>query len=205
MNTLQNISNGYNCTGTRSFAKKISLEEYENQSSELTKKMLLDLNESVRADPQTAKGSKFFSNKENILRGLPIYEGKHKRFVYEDETLVGEDAVEDSRIRVGLSGDTLILEEQEENEEGVLSEAGCAVVGICGSEDLQFTEDDEDSLYEDEECVYSLEEEEDSLAEEETETLKNFILSKTLQSLHMNDISPEIENSHVRFNDENED
>lgn len=71
---IQDISN------TPCFARRVSKEEYDRQTVNLTTKMIEDLNEEVRKNPEIAKGSKFFQDENNILKGLPCFQGKHTRF-----------------------------------------------------------------------------------------------------------------------------
>ncbi|KAK3265151.1 hypothetical protein CYMTET_26149 [Cymbomonas tetramitiformis] len=69
------------------FAKRISKSDFEKQSLDVTTKMIQELNEQVRKNPSVAKGSKFFANKENIVKGLPVFQGKHSRFEYDSDEI----------------------------------------------------------------------------------------------------------------------
>lgn len=73
------------------YAQQISQQEYERQALEYTTAMVEALNADVRMQPEIGAKSAFFQDEENVKRGLPVFQGKHTRFVYddEDEEIVG--------------------------------------------------------------------------------------------------------------------
>lgn len=66
-------------------AEQISAAEYERQAAEYTSEMVEQLNAAVRAQPALGARSGFFQDPANVARGLPVFQGKHTRFVYDDE------------------------------------------------------------------------------------------------------------------------
>ncbi|GMF58383.1 unnamed protein product [Phytophthora fragariaefolia] len=66
-------------------AQRISADEYERQAVEFTTQEVQRLNAAVRAQPELGARSEFFQHEENVQRGLPVFQGKHTRFVYDDE------------------------------------------------------------------------------------------------------------------------
>lgn len=73
------------------YTQQISQEEYDRQALEYTTAMVEALNADVRMQPEIGAKSAFFQDEENVKRGLPIFQGKHTRFVYDDddEEIVG--------------------------------------------------------------------------------------------------------------------
>ncbi|EGZ04849.1 hypothetical protein PHYSODRAFT_249774 [Phytophthora sojae] len=67
------------------FAQQISAAEYERQAVEFTTQEVERLNAAVRAQPELGARSEFFQDEENVAKGLPVFQGKHTRFVYDDE------------------------------------------------------------------------------------------------------------------------
>jgi hypothetical protein len=67
------------------FAQQISAQEFKQQAVEFTTQEVERLNAAVRADPQLGARSEFFQSEENVAKGLPVFQGTHTRFVYDDE------------------------------------------------------------------------------------------------------------------------
>ncbi|KAE9011554.1 hypothetical protein PF005_g18611 [Phytophthora fragariae] len=67
------------------FAQQVSAAEYERQAVEFTTQEVERLNAAVRAQPALGARSEFFQDEENVAKGLPVFQGKHTRFVYDDE------------------------------------------------------------------------------------------------------------------------
>lgn len=72
-------------TNTSGAAQQISLEEYERQAVEYTTQQVQQLNANVRQQPALGAKSTFFQSEKNIEQGIPVFQGKHTRFVYDDE------------------------------------------------------------------------------------------------------------------------
>ena len=67
------------------YADRISTQEYDRQAAEYTAQMVEQLNQDVRAQPSIGSKSTFFQDPENRKKGLPVFQGKHTRFVYDQE------------------------------------------------------------------------------------------------------------------------
>ncbi|KUF76326.1 hypothetical protein AM587_10001682 [Phytophthora nicotianae] len=67
------------------YAQQISAAEFERQAVEFTTQEVERLNAAVRAQPEIGARSEFFQDEENVAKGLPVFQGKHTRFVYDDE------------------------------------------------------------------------------------------------------------------------
>jgi hypothetical protein len=114
----------------QSMAVKMSAEEYAQQSAEYTAKMLADLNAKVKANPEIADKSTFFQCEENILKGLPVFQGEKTTFVYDDadalvETVVQQSVTVEPAVVESMDeeqhddeNDEEEQEEQEQDEEG---------------------------------------------------------------------------------------
>ncbi|CAH0488554.1 unnamed protein product [Peronospora farinosa] len=72
-------------TSPAQFAEQISTAEFERQAVEYTTQEVQRLNTAVRAQPEIGARSEFFQHKENVIKGLPVFQGKHTRFVYDNE------------------------------------------------------------------------------------------------------------------------
>jgi hypothetical protein len=66
-------------------AERISAAEFERQAAEYTGEAVEQLNAAVRAQPALGARSGFFQDPANVARGLPVFQGKHTRFVYDDD------------------------------------------------------------------------------------------------------------------------
>ncbi|KAJ0401624.1 hypothetical protein P43SY_006003 [Pythium insidiosum] len=106
------------------FAQRISADEYERQAVEYTTAMVEQLNAAVREDPSIASQSSFFQDPLNVKRGLPVFQGKHTRFVYDDEEeeiVAAVDATEHPapgpRVRTVADLPDMSDEEEEDEEE----------------------------------------------------------------------------------------
>ncbi|KAL4151214.1 hypothetical protein PRNP1_008231 [Phytophthora ramorum] len=108
------------------FAQQISAADYERQAVEYTTQQVAQLNAAVRAQPEIGARSEFFQNEENVAKGLPVFQGTHTRFVYdEDEEIVAAVDVTQEALSHGpvvrtvaeLDEDVDDEEEEEEEEE----------------------------------------------------------------------------------------
>jgi hypothetical protein len=72
------------------FAQRVTQDEYDRQAVDYTTAMVEQLNAAVRAQPSLGEMSAFFQDPENVQKGLPVFQGKHTRFVYDsdDEEIV---------------------------------------------------------------------------------------------------------------------
>ncbi|TMW64418.1 hypothetical protein Poli38472_013040 [Pythium oligandrum] len=70
---------------TPAYAQQISQAEYDRQTVEYTTAAIEQLNEDVRNQPSVGAKSRFFQDPANVQKGLPVFQGKHTRFVYDDE------------------------------------------------------------------------------------------------------------------------
>lgn len=108
-------------------AERISAAEFERQANEYTLEAVQQLNAAVRAAPEIGARSDFFANPENVEQGLPVFQGKHTRFVYDEdeEEIVGAVDVTEQALASGprvrtvaeLDADIEDAEEAEEEEE----------------------------------------------------------------------------------------
>ncbi|CAI5717988.1 unnamed protein product [Hyaloperonospora brassicae] len=73
------------------FAERIPATEFERQAVEVTAREVARLNAAVRARPAIGARSTFFQDEQNVARGLPVFQGTHTRFVYDEEA--GEEIV----------------------------------------------------------------------------------------------------------------
>ncbi|CAI5717967.1 unnamed protein product [Hyaloperonospora brassicae] len=126
------------------FAERIPATEFERQAVEVTAREVARLNAAVRARPAIGARSTFFQDEQNVARGLPVFQGTHTRFVYDEEAGeeivavvdVTREALEDGPVvRTVAELDVDIGEEEEEEEErtGELdavcsADEGCAMV-----------------------------------------------------------------------------
>ncbi|POM80382.1 hypothetical protein PHPALM_1787 [Phytophthora palmivora] len=109
------------------FAQQISAAEYERQAVEFTTQEVERLNAAVRAQPALGARSEFFQDEENVAKGLPVFQGKHTRFVYDDEEEeivaavdVTQEALDNGPVvRTVAELDEDIDSEEEEEEEGL--------------------------------------------------------------------------------------
>ncbi|OWZ01836.1 hypothetical protein PHMEG_00026710 [Phytophthora megakarya] len=113
------------------FAQQISAAEYERQAVAFTTQEVERLNAAVRAQPEIGARSEFFQDEENVAKGLPVFQGKHTRFVYdnEDEEIVAavdvtQEALSNGPVvRTVAELDEDVEEEQEEEYEEEQDEA----------------------------------------------------------------------------------
>ncbi|GLE00687.1 hypothetical protein PINS_up009475 [Pythium insidiosum] len=106
------------------FAQRITTEEYDRQAVEYTTAMVEQLNAAVRENPSIASQSNYFQDPQNVKRGLPVFQGKHTRFVYDDdeeEIVAAVDATEHPapgpRVRTVADLPDMSDEEDEEEDE----------------------------------------------------------------------------------------
>ncbi|KAK1928598.1 hypothetical protein P3T76_015899 [Phytophthora citrophthora] len=109
------------------YTQQISAVEYERQAVEFTTQEVERLNAAVRAQPELGARSEFFQDEENMAKGLPVFQGKHTRFVYDDEEeeiVAAVDVTQESlnngplvRTVAELDEDVDGEEEEEEEEE----------------------------------------------------------------------------------------
>ncbi|EEY69112.1 uncharacterized protein PITG_05297 [Phytophthora infestans T30-4] len=67
------------------YAQQISAADFDRQAVEYTTQEVERLNAAVRAQPELGARSEFFQDEANVAKGLPVFQGKHTRFVYDDE------------------------------------------------------------------------------------------------------------------------
>lgn len=111
-------------------AQQISRDEYERQAVEYTTQQVEQLNADVRAQPAIGARSAFFQSAKNIEQGIPVFQGKHTRFVYDDDEEEIVDAVDVTQEAISAGpyvrtvedlehdGDDEEEEEEEAGEEG---------------------------------------------------------------------------------------
>ncbi|GMF26588.1 unnamed protein product [Phytophthora lilii] len=109
------------------YAQQISAAEFERQAVEFTTQEVERLNAAVRAQPELGARSEFFQDEENVTKGLPVFQGKHTRFVYdeeEEEIVAAVDVTQEAlnsgpvvRTVAQLDADLDDEEEEEEEEE----------------------------------------------------------------------------------------
>ena len=73
------------------FAERIPVTEFERQAVDVTTREVARLNAAVRARPAIGARSTFFQDEQNVARGLPVFQGTHTRFVYDEGA--GEEIV----------------------------------------------------------------------------------------------------------------
>lgn len=125
-------------TNTSGAAQQISINEYERQAVEYTTQQVQQLNTNVRQQPALGAKSTFFQSEKNIEQGIPVFQGKHTRFVYDDDEEEIVDVVD------------------------VTQEAISAGPYVRTVQDLE--KDGEDDDEEEEEGDYGAEEEDDAVA-----------------------------------------
>ncbi|KAF1326743.1 hypothetical protein FI667_g8207, partial [Globisporangium splendens] len=101
---------------TKGAAQQISTSEYEREAVEYTTQMVEQLNATVRRDPSIGAKSTFFQDAKNLEQGIPVFQGKHTRFVYDDEEEEIVDAVDVTREAIE-AGPYVRTVEDLENEE----------------------------------------------------------------------------------------
>ncbi|KAG7395964.1 hypothetical protein PHYBOEH_002949 [Phytophthora boehmeriae] len=107
------------------FAQQISAAEFERQATEFTTQEVERLNAAVRAQPELGARSEFFQDEENVAKGLPVFQGKHTRFVYDDdeeEIVAAVDVTQEALnsgpvVRTVAELDEDLDEEEEEEDE----------------------------------------------------------------------------------------
>ncbi|KAG1687011.1 hypothetical protein DVH05_005751 [Phytophthora capsici] len=107
------------------YTQQISAAEYERQAVEFTTQEVERLNAAVRAQPEIGARSEFFQDEENVAKGLPVFQGKHTRFVYDDdeeEIVAAVDVTQEALnsgpvVRTVAELDEDIEEEEEDYEE----------------------------------------------------------------------------------------
>ncbi|CAH0481166.1 unnamed protein product [Peronospora belbahrii] len=107
------------------FAQQISTAEFDREAVEYTIQEVQRLNVSVRVEPEIGARSKFFQHEKNVVKGLPIFQGKHTRFVYdeeEEEIVTAVDVTQEALnsgpvVRTVAELDEDVEEEGEEEEE----------------------------------------------------------------------------------------
>ncbi|RLN85091.1 hypothetical protein BBJ28_00026338 [Nothophytophthora sp. Chile5] len=107
------------------FAQQISAAEFERQAVAFTTQAVERLNADVRATPAIGARSEFFQDEANVARGLPVFQGKHTRFVYdeeEDDIVAAVDVTQEALqngpvVRTVAELDADLEEEEEEEEE----------------------------------------------------------------------------------------
>ncbi|CAI5746641.1 unnamed protein product [Peronospora destructor] len=109
------------------FVQQISAAEFERQAVEYTTKEVQRLNTAVRAQSEIGARSEFFQHKQNVAKGLPVFQGKHTRFVYdneEEEIVAAVDVTQEALtngpvMRTVAELDEDVDEEEEEEDEAV--------------------------------------------------------------------------------------
>ncbi|RMX68619.1 hypothetical protein DD238_002922 [Peronospora effusa] len=102
------------------FAEQISTAEFERQAVEYTTQEVQRLNTAVRAQPEIGARSEFFQHKENVIKGLPVFQGKHTRFVYdneEEEIVAAVDVTQEALTNGPVVRTVAELDEEEEDED----------------------------------------------------------------------------------------
>ncbi|KAG3196227.1 hypothetical protein PC128_g7820 [Phytophthora cactorum] len=103
------------------YAQQISAAEFERQAVEFTTQEVERLNAAVRAQPEIGARSEFFQDKENVAKGLPVFQGKHTRFVYdeeEEEIVAAVDVTEEALNNGPVVRTVAELDEDVDSEEG---------------------------------------------------------------------------------------
>ncbi|RLN31738.1 hypothetical protein BBJ28_00026346 [Nothophytophthora sp. Chile5] len=107
------------------FAQQISAAEFERQAVDFTTQAVERLNADVRATPAIGARSEFFQDEANVARGLPVFQGKHTRFVYdeeEDDIVAAVDVTQEALqsgpvVRTVAELDADLEEEEDDDEE----------------------------------------------------------------------------------------
>ncbi|CEG35161.1 uncharacterized protein PHALS_13914 [Plasmopara halstedii] len=103
---------------TKQYAQQISTSEYNRQAVEFTTQEVERLNAAVRAQPKLGARSEFFQDEENVVKGLPVFQGKHIRFLYDEEEIVAAVDVTLEALNNGPVVRTVAeLDENVDNEE----------------------------------------------------------------------------------------
>lgn len=98
----------------------ISRDEFERQALEFTTQQVHQLNAAVRLEPAIGARSAFFQSEENVRTGLPVFQGTHTRFVYDDdeeEIVAAVDVTEEALRNNPLVRTVEDLESEDEDEE----------------------------------------------------------------------------------------
>lgn len=104
-------------SSSSSSAQQISRDEYERQAVEYTTQQVEQLNADVRSDPALGAKSTFFQNELNIRNGIPVFQGKHTRFVYDDDDEEIVDAVDVTQEAISAGPYVRTIEDLEHDDE----------------------------------------------------------------------------------------
>ncbi|KAG7378240.1 hypothetical protein PHYPSEUDO_010394 [Phytophthora pseudosyringae] len=108
--------------GDAQYAQQISAAEYERQAVEFTTQEVTRLNAAVRAQPELGARSEFFQDEENVAKGLPVFQGKHTRFVYDEEEQQIVAAVDVTQEALGSGPVVRTVAELDEDVDGAEAE-----------------------------------------------------------------------------------
>ncbi|TYZ58095.1 hypothetical protein PybrP1_006687 [[Pythium] brassicae (nom. inval.)] len=78
-------ANTATAAATGGSVQRISRDEFDRQALEFTTEQVQQLNVAVRLEPAIGARSAFFQSEENVRAGLPVFQGTHTRFVYDDD------------------------------------------------------------------------------------------------------------------------
>ncbi|TDH67833.1 hypothetical protein CCR75_007984 [Bremia lactucae] len=67
------------------YAEQISVADFEREALEFTEQEVKRLNAAVRLQPKLGARSDFFQDVKNVAKGLPLFLGKHTRFIYDEQ------------------------------------------------------------------------------------------------------------------------
>lgn len=129
-----NAMNDDDASGVQ-FAERIPVTAFEREAVEFTTREVERLNAAVRAHPEIGARSEFFQDEANVVKGLPVFQGKHTRFVYveeEGEEIVAVVDVTQEALDNGPVVRTVaeLDEDIEEEEEGNEAEAEEETAGL---------------------------------------------------------------------------
>lgn len=135
-------------TATGGSVQRISTDEFERQALEYTTQQVQQLNAAVRSEPALGARSEFFQREENVRAGLPVFQGTHTRFVYDDdeEEIVAAVDVTQEALRTGplvRTVDDLDAEDEDEEEGGEQGEEDDAVANTFFQHDGESKSDSE--------------------------------------------------------------
>ncbi|GAB9472710.1 hypothetical protein Gpo141_00009882 [Globisporangium polare] len=105
-------------------AQQISREEYERQAVEYTTQQVQQLNANVRQQPALGAKSTFFQSEKNIEQGIPVFQGKHTRFVYDDDEEEIVDAVDVTQEAISAGPYVRTVEDLDNDDEADEEEEG---------------------------------------------------------------------------------
>uniref|UniRef100_A0AAV1UAK7 Uncharacterized protein n=1 Tax=Peronospora matthiolae TaxID=2874970 RepID=A0AAV1UAK7_9STRA len=113
------------------FAERIPVTAFDREAVEFTTREVERLNAAVRAHPEIGARSEFFQDEANVVKGLPVFQGKHTRFVYDEEegeeivavVDVTQEALDNGPVVRTVAELDEDVDDEEEEEEGNEAEA----------------------------------------------------------------------------------